>query len=300
MKNKKLLALVAVAVLLVAALLLVILCDGKTPEKGNPQTTETTETPSGSGESTTPQREEQTASTPAGEETRPQSQQEPTTSDTTAPLPEDLPPTVIIEPETDPETGEEVGISFPCQVPGYDLTIEKLAPYEGMFVEDGSNAQVADVAMIMVKNNGQYPVEYMTLQVEYEAQTLEFALSAMPVGATVVVQEKQGKTVPAGNALAATALVVRRAKMEMSEDLVKVTDNGDNTLTVENLTDKTIPTVRVFYKYYMADEDIYVGGIAFTVRFTRLAPHGKRTIQPSHFTSQSSRVVMVLTYDEEV
>ena len=38
--------------------------------------------------------------------------------------------------------------------------------------------------------------------------------------------------------------------MDMSEGKVLVRDNGDNSLTIENLTDKTIPTVRVFYKYF--------------------------------------------------
>ena len=88
--------------------------------------------------------------------------------------------------------------------------------------------------------------------------------------------------------------------MEMSESKVQVIDNGDNTLTVKNLTNKTIPTVRVFYKYYMEEEDVFVGGIAFTVRITRLSAGASVTVQPSHYTSTTSRVVMVLTYDSEV
>ena len=47
-------------------------------------------------------------------------------------------------------------------------------------------------------------------------------------------------------------------------------------------------------------EEIFVGGIAFTVRLTNLAGGESVTVQPSHYTSQSSRVVMVLTYDTEV
>ena len=43
-----------------------------------------------------------------------------------------------------------------------------------------------------------------------------------------------------------------------------------------------------------------MGGIAFTVRISRLGAGARVTIQPSHYTSQTSRVVMVLTYDSEV
>ena len=214
--------------------------------------------------------------------------------------PDDLPPTVEIPAQKDPQTGASLGITFPCQVPQYGLVIEKLAPYSGMFVEDGTNAQVENVAMLMVQNKGDYPVEYTSIKVTFGQEELLFDISALPMGETLVVQEKNGKTIPAGKAEAANALVVRRAEMEMSESQMQVIDNGDNSLTVKNLTDATIPTVRVFYKYYREDEGIFVGGIAFTVRITRLGAGASVRIQPAHYNSQTSRVVMVLTYDSEV
>ena len=214
--------------------------------------------------------------------------------------PEDLPPSVTIPVEKDPQTGEPAGISFPCQIPEYDLVIAKAAPYSGMYVEDGTNANVQDVAMLMVRNEGDFPVEYTQICVSYGDEELLFHISALPAGENVVVQEKNGKSIPGDKATAATALVVQRASMDMSENQVQVTDNGDNTLTIRNLTDKTIPTVRVFYKYYMEEEDVFVGGISFTVRITRLEAGASVTIQPSHYTSKTSRVVMVSTYDSEV
>ena len=214
--------------------------------------------------------------------------------------PDDLPSSVDIPTETDPQTGESVGIQFPYKISEYGLIIEKMAPYNGMFVEDGSNANVQNVAMLLVRNEGKFPVEYTQICIEYGQEKLLFDISALPVGENMVVQEKAGKSIPASAADAATAMVVQRADMEMSEGKVSVTDNGNNTLTVRNLTDQTIPTVRVFYKYYMESEDVFVGGISFTVRITKLGAGASVTLQPSHFTSQTSRVVMVTTYDSEV
>ena len=214
--------------------------------------------------------------------------------------PEELPATVEIPTEKDPVTGEDKGVTFPCQVPGYDLVIEKMAPYNGMFVEDGTNANIQNVAMLMVHNDGDYPIEYTQIRVMYGQEELLFDVSALPVGERLVVQEKNGKSITDDKVTSASALVVQRANMEMSEQIVSVVDNGDNTLTIQNLTDKTIPTVRVFYKYYMEDENLFVGGIAFTVRVIRLNAGASITIQPAHYTSQTSRVVMVLTYDSEV
>ena len=214
--------------------------------------------------------------------------------------PEDLPSSVVIPPSKNPQTGEVIGISFPCQVPGYDLTIEKMEPFNGIFVEDGSNVNMKNVAMLLVKNNGSFPVEYTQIRLMCNEEELLFDITALPAGEKLVVQEKTGKTISEGKATSATALVVQRADMEMSEGKVQVTDNGNNTLTIKNLTGKTIPTIRVFYKYYMEDEKLFVGGIAFTVRISSLGAGASVTIQPSHYTSKSSRVVMALTYDSEV
>ena len=279
MKKGTLIGIFCILILLAAVVVAVIL-DSRSPEPVlgifQPRPTQETQAPT---------EETQAPSIPADDQVIP---------------PDDLPASVEIPVEKDPQTGESAGIAFPCKVPGYGLVIEKMDPYTGMFVEDGSNGNVENVAMLLVRNDGDYPVEYTQICVAYGQENLLFDISALPVGESLVVQEKEGKALPESVPASATALVVQRAEMEMSQEKVQVTDNGDNTLTVRNLTDKTIPTVRVFYKYYMEEEGIFVGGIAFTVRLTRLGAGESITIQPSHYTSKTSRVVMVLTYDSEV
>lgn len=255
------------------------------PGETEPTTPGATEaTKPGTTESTTPGATEATKP----DETEPT---KPTEPEGVTPPPSDLPPTVDI-----PVADEQTGLQFPCEVPGYDLRIEKLAPYSGMFVEDGSNAKVTDVAMLQVCNKSDYAVEYTEITVKYENDTLLFCITALPAGQTVVVQEKEGKSVPAGVAQEAKALVVQRVEMGIASEL-SVTDNGDHSLTIENLTDETLPAVRVFYKYYMKDEGLFVGGIAFTVRVTNLTAGEKITVSPSHYNSQTSCVVMAQVYD---
>ena len=61
----------------------------------------------------------QTPTTPTGE---PPKETDPPYEEPIIP-PEDQPPSVVIPPEKDPETGEEIGISFPSAIPGYDISI---------------------------------------------------------------------------------------------------------------------------------------------------------------------------------
>ena len=83
----------------------------------------------------------------------------------------------------------------------------------------------------------------------------------------------------------------------MSEELVLVEENDSGALEVTNLTGAELPCVRVFYKFYMPSEDIYVGGIAYVAKIVDLQAGQSQTIIPSHYLSGSSKVVMVRTYD---
>ena len=293
-KNRLKILIGAIGVVLVIVILVtvaVLILDRPSSDPGtDPGTGDFQTTPTGSTE------EPQTPTTSTDD---PSQETDPPYEEPITP-PEDQPPSVVIPPEKDPETGEEIGISFPCTIPGYDISIEKMGPYSGIFVEDGSNANIENVAMLMVKNNGDFSVEYIQIRVLCGQEELLFDVSALPAGERLVVQEKTGKTILAEKAISASALVVRRADMEMSESKVQVVDNGDNTLTVKNLSNETIPTIRVFYKYYMEDENLFIGGIAFTVRVSMLGAGASVEIQPSHYTSRTSRVVMILTYDSEV
>lgn len=206
------------------------------------------------------------------------------------------PPSVTIPPEEDPETGKQT-LTFPCQIPGYDLVIEKLAPYTGIYVEDGTNQQITDVAMLMVRNHGTTALEYAEINVAFGEETLTFHISALPAGEKLVVQESDKKQIPGKDPTGCAALVIQNSNMVASSTSVSVTDDGKGGLIIQNLTGEPIPTVRVFYKYYMADEDVFIGGIAFTLKVSRLPANGSTTVRPSHFSSGSSRIVMISCYD---
>lgn len=189
-------------------------------------------------------------------------------------------------------------VSFPYVIGDTGLTVQKLGSYDGIYIEDGSDTQVSNVCVLLLKNTRDTVAEYAKVTVVLEGKTLTFEASAVPPQATVVVQES-GKTAwTEGTCTSCTAEVARLDEFELSEDQVKVVDNGDGSLTVTNLTDQEIPAVRLFYKFYMSDEDVYVGGIAYTAKITELAGKASVTVTPSHYVSGSAKVLMVRTYDE--
>lgn len=228
---------------------------------------------------------------PSSESTEPsESEPDPTESSSVETRPNIVPPTVP----------PKKVIKFPYSIPGTGLVIQRVSNYSGVYLEDGSNVEMNDVAMMLIYNGGSQPVEYGSITLKYDDKTLNFVITALPAGGYMAVQETEYKGCAAGDLVECSSDIATMDFMPMSEDLVKVEDNGSNSLTITNLTQETIATIRIFYKYYLPEENAYVGGITYTARISNLAPGDSVVISPTHYVSDGSKVVMVRVYNGDV
>ena len=75
---------------------------------------------------------------------------------------------------------EAEGLVFPYAIPDTGLVVEKVIPYSGHFLEDGSNDEVKDSVALILKNNGE-DLETVTVRLMAEGKTLNFMASEVPV-----------------------------------------------------------------------------------------------------------------------
>lgn len=232
--------------------------------------------------------------------TQPPATQPPATQPPATQPPATQPPATQ-PPATQPPATEppKVVIHLPYTIPGTTLTIQRVAGYDGIYLEDGTDSSVSGVAMMMLTNTGFQAVEYAKITMTYDDKELTFEVSALKPGGVIAVQEAGRNSCATGDLIQCAADVAVVDSLGMAQDQVKVEDNGDNTLTVTNLTDEEIVTVRVFYKYFMAEANAYVGGITFTAKISNLEPNASVVINPSHYASGACEVVMVRTYDTD-
>lgn len=193
-------------------------------------------------------------------------------------------------------TGKKVSSNF--KVDDAAITIQRVNGYSGIFIEDGSDKEVKNVAAIEVKNTSNKPLEFAQIQLYNGSKKLVFDVSTLPANSSAVVMEKNKASFNSSKGVTyggTTAGYVNSLEKASSIKCKKVKNNG---IEVTNTSSKNIPCVRVFYKY-KSSEGYYVGGITYTAKVKDLKAGASQTIYPSHFASDGGEIMMVKAYNSK-
>ena len=137
--------------------------------------------------------------------------------------------------------GDKVSSNY--NAPDASLTIQRINGYSGMFIEDGSDKEVKNVAAIQVKNTSKQVVEYAQIELYNGDKKLVFEVSTLPANSSAVVMEKSKTTFDSSkNVTYGKSTVAYTDKLEKSSDIkYKVLDN--NGIEVTNKSKKDIACV---------------------------------------------------------
>lgn len=186
---------------------------------------------------------------------------------------------------------------FPQLIEGTELILYAILPFDGVFYEDGADKPIENVSTILLQNQSEEFVEYARIVCNYGATEHIYEASTLEPGAMIVVQESNGATYMEGTPDACTASVAYMNEEDMASDEIKVEVNALGKVRVTNKGDADIPCVRIFYKFYLSDVNVWIGGITYTAKLTDVKAGEARVISPSHFSNGLSRIMMVRTYD---
>ena len=197
--------------------------------------------------------------------------------------------------DTSNGSGDKVSSNY--KTPDASLTIQRIKAYSGIFIEDGSDKEVKNVAAIQVKNTSNQAIEYAQIELYNGDNKLAFEVSTLPANSSAVVMEKNKTTFSSSKGVTCGKTTVAYTdKLEKSSD-IKYTTLDDNGIEITNKSKKDIGCVRVFYKY-KSEDGYYVGGITYTAKVENLKVGKSQTIYPSHYATDGGEIMMVKTYDE--
>ena len=288
MNKRKWILAVSVGITVLVALILVILLVGRNqkapPEQTTAGQTGITQTPLSTGEG---------AGTTAVIETNPgttATQTEPPESTSPAPSETEQKPSATQPPETSKPTEPEVTEAL-------DLEYLQFGRYNGAFVEDGTDEQVENVAVVLIKNPTEAFLEYAHVEFEIGAQTAQFDVRGLPPGAAAWVLETNRMVIPEGSVFNLLDELTSFSVYEGvgMDDLSLVMETG--AITVRNTSSQTMTNVYIYYRQTHTDGN-YLGGIAYRVLVETLKPDEPVTVTAGHCFPANCAIVKI-THEKE-
>lgn len=188
----------------------------------------------------------------------------------------------------------------------YGISIRRLNPYTGKFLEDGSDDDVTNVLALQFRNDSAQAVQYAEYVFDVNGKDVIFRLSDLPVGSSCVVFALDRHPYNADEVLKLKSrLVAAVDALHPNDDSIMYVVSDEMidgeltpTVTIQNLTDQPIPVARIFYKTYYAEQDTLVGGITYTFEVRNIPANGSSgPLSSEHFSSQMSYITGYGVYD---
>lgn len=187
-------------------------------------------------------------------------------------------------------------MSFPFTDESKGVEIQSIEKYSGYFIEDGTDEEVSDVAVIMVKNNSDQVIEYGDLKLSEGENVLEFQFSLLPPGKTALVMEANRNTYQdSGQLLYQQCEIANLDSLSMENNKIQTEFTEDGGIKLKNISGGDIASLRIFYKNRL-DENTYLGGIAYTAEVQELKMEESRVIYPSHYNKDYGEIMMIRLY----
>lgn len=184
-------------------------------------------------------------------------------------------------------------VNFPFNL-GSGVYVTTLESFSGVYVEDGTDELVENVARITLENSGTETIQLMDVVLTDRAGAeYTFRLTTLVPGAVMTVQEQNRAAYdPATEIVSARTenVALFDEPLSLHEELLAIT-TGDYSITVENISGEDFPGGRVFFKTMV--NDVYHGGITYMITLPELAPGESVQRDSLHFLLSRSELMFV-------
>ena len=183
-------------------------------------------------------------------------------------------------------------ITFPYAVPGTNLVIEALVYYDGPFLENGSDLELFNSVALLLRNTSAQGITEAEITMQ---GNLIWCFRAMDISpnATVLVVESGGAKYEDNHVTACTGW----SKVEPGgwdpEKYLYIDSPDIGTVCITNITDTELTGIRLLYKNWLPQNEIYVGGITYEFCIERIAAGQTVTLRPEHYVKGYSRFIKI-------
>ena len=183
--------------------------------------------------------------------------------------------------------------TLPTPIGGTTLVAQRLATYDGPFLEDGSGQEVVNIAALVVYNAGEREVLQAGITLQWGDTPLCFYAENIPPGKAVLLLERNRRSCSKTSFTACTGWQVSAQETREPAAYLEITDTAMGAVTVTNITCDPLQDVRLYYKSWLSPPDIYVGGISREMTVPILQPGESATLYPPYYASGYTKIVSV-------
>jgi len=170
------------------------------------------------------------------------------------------------------------------------LVASQLVMYEGPFLESGGDVPVSDITALILYNSGDREIAQAEVVLTGEVELTFFASNIMP-GARVLVLEKNAAAWQEWNISGCSGWVNEETEVTIPEGALQIREVDMGTLSVTNISREKLTDIWLFYKNYLSEGDLYIGGITYLVQIGALESEESVTVKPAHYAAGYSRVI---------
>lgn len=173
-----------------------------------------------------------------------------------------------------------------------DIVCNELGNYSGIYVEDGSDEPVENVAAVRVTNRTDRFLDFAEITVNINGKAATFIVTGLPARRSAWVLEANRMTIgETADFEIADCVSSFRDDVIAETDKVKITADG-NMLTVTNTASQTLQNVAVYYRTLHTDGR-FLGGITYKVSAGTLEAGESATVIAGHYETGTSEIVRI-------
>ncbi len=186
-------------------------------------------------------------------------------------------------PESIQTTAAVEGIAISCT----PLVVENLAYYDGAFFEDGSGTEKFGVASVVLRNNSDMTIPYASVIVYTNNCRYEFEATMLPPHAKVLIPDRYG-TFLTESSITKCFGWITVSYLPSANDLCVV---ESECIQINNPSDQPVKNIIVYYRTYLPENNIFLGGRAFSIEIPAIAAGETIMLTPDHYAPGYSKVV---------
>ena len=194
---------------------------------------------------------------------------------------------------TPTETRPPEKLSFPYAIPETTMMAENLVNYEGPLLDENNDAPIVNGLALKLRNTGEKEILSAGIIMKLGDHTYRFSGSHIPAGESILLPALEDALWTDEPCTECTGWAIYLENPGLTETDVEILETGMDLISVTNQTERVLRDVRLYYKNYLPEGDVYLGTPTHTAWVGTIQPGQTVTLELDRYAQGYSKIVRI-------